>query len=847
MPEDQLSWVVPAKATGATNPAVPGSDMVSKPTMQQSSWLPSDRRRLLIGGVLTAVLVILFLPGLSGGKILCFRDNLSDHLGWRLQAASRLVTGRIPFVDPTIDAGIPMLADPNTMVLYPTTWLFAVLPPAIALTLHDVLHVLLLGFGAYFLLRRMGHARRPAIAGASFAAGAGIAFSQLAFTNSIAALAWTPWLIRTAVRLPRNPMKIARRIAAGAVIGALGIYAGEPVIAAMGWIVWFVVLLVGDGQPKLTRRVPLLAAPLLAAALAAPLLIPFLSSYPSSHRAVLGLPHGSIAADAFRPARWPELLFPHLYGAPGPFAPDGFWAAPSFPWIRYEVNLHAGTIALALILLGTWQRKNRWWTAVLVAATVLAATPGILVAAARLIRPLGSFRYAIKFLLLAFLAAIPILARGVTAVRQRPKTFRRVAAVLGLITMILAAPLMTAQGARTTLSRLDPASAPNLDRPGVAASISRSVREDAVFQLVPLIAAASAPELLLIPSLVTQLVLEGRSMLIWDSSQTYTTSSRTMDILGKDARAAEQLLTPVGRLRTNPSPGVPSPVAQSRSEFAQAFRFYGTPFGIRYRGCLGPDGLEPWWSADAALRLAGTKPPAVAHTARHLGIDAILRRRTLPASGDIAASRTLTVAGSPVAVMRLARPAPALWTAIREIRVPSREAAWHQLEDPASVPGADAVTIATHSGVTQYRPASARLLGRTPSAWRIRTISAGPGLLVLDQAFSPGWKARIDGRPVPITLVNLCRLGIRFPAGTHTVTVWWSRAPFFVGLGTAGVGGFIVLGMLFLPRKRRRDRSPTGDPAPTHRATRRQTSLSAVPPGTSSRRPNPPGRESPHR
>ncbi|NOZ79006.1 MAG: hypothetical protein GXP48_07490 [Acidobacteria bacterium] len=791
--------------------------------MLKLSWPPSGRRQMLTGAVLIGVLVALFLPGLIGGKILCFRDNLADHLGWRLLAVSELAHGHLPLIDPTIDAGIPMLADPNTMVFYPTTWLFAVLPPPVALAFHDLLHQLLLALGAYFLLRRMGHARRSSLAGATFAAGAGIAFSQLAFTNSIATLAWMPWLIRTAIRLPKDAAGTWRRAASATAFGALAWYAGEPVIAAMGWLVWLLALIFEPNGSPLRNRLRLLAAPLLAAALAAPLLIPFLSIYPTSHRAVLGLPHGSIGADAFRPARWPELLLPHLYGAPGPFAPDGFWAAPSFPWIRYEVNLHVGTVALALLLLGAWGKKTRWWTALLLAATILAAAPGLLVVLARLIPPLASFRYAIKLLLLGFLAAIPILARGVSAARRRPRTFRRISAVLGVITLILAAPLATPKAARTTLSMLHPASAANLASPGVAASIARSVRQDAVLQLLPLAAAVAAPQVLLIPSLAAQLVLEGRSMLIWDGWKRYGAPSPVMVALGDATRTAEQIVTPVARLLPKPVPGVPSPIAQGRLEFAQAWRFYGVPYGVLYRGCLGPDGLEPWWSADTALRLAGTRSNAVAHAARHLGVDAILRRRPLPASSDIAVATNISAGGSPISLMRLARPAPAAWMAARQIVVPSRMAAWRQLEDPASVPGADAVTLGRHSGVVPYEPGSLRLLERTPSQWRIRTNSPGPALLVLDQAFSPRWKVRIDGHLRVPALVNLCRLGIRLPAGAHTVTVTWSRVPFFVGLGVAGAGLVILLMILCLPRRKRNRRSPSGAPAPRPPAIPRQT------------------------
>ncbi|HHQ48524.1 MAG TPA: hypothetical protein ENK19_06530, partial [Acidobacteria bacterium] len=534
---------------------------------------PGVRRAALVALAL-GLLVSLYAPGLVGGAIPCFRDLLSHHLGWHLEAARTLASGRLPWIDPAMGAGAPLLADPNTMALYPDTLLFAVLPPALALTLHLLLHHLLLAFGAFLFLRRLGRPFRGALTGAVFAAGGGLAFSQLAFANSVAALAWAPWLLWTAVRLPADGRGLARRVGAAAIFGALSLLAGEPVLTGLSWIAWGLTLSAGNSwnRPVAIRRLGLLAAPLLSVALAAPLLLPAAAVHAGSERRMLGLRPGSVAADAFLPRRWLEPLLPHLFGTPGPFAPDGAWAEPSFGWLRYEVNLHLGTVALVLLLLGGWSRRNRPWTATAVAAVVLAASPALIHLVGRVVPLAGELRYGIKFLVLAHLALVPVIARAAAAARRRPGGFRRRAVATGAVLLALGLPLATPPSARTVLSALYPASAGNLAEPGVAESVAASVRRDLAVELVPLAAAAVAPAALVLPALAVQLSLGGGSMLIWDDSERYLEPPPLAARLGADRRLAEGIAFPFDRLHRPLAPGVPAPVARARTGAAQLWR-----------------------------------------------------------------------------------------------------------------------------------------------------------------------------------------------------------------------------------------------------------------------------------
>lgn len=60
-----------------------------------------------------------------------------------------------------------------------------------------------------------------------------------------------------------------------------------------------------------------------------------------------------------------------------------------------------------------------------------------------------------------------------------------------------------------------------------------------------------------------------------------------------------------------------------------------------------------------------------------------------------------------------------------------------------------------------------------------------PGLLVLSDAWHPGWSARVDGQPVPIPIVNLTVRGVVLPAGRHTVEFVFRPQSFQRGLNWA--------------------------------------------------------------
>lgn len=97
-------------------------------------------------------IAIRFLPFLFG-KTLVFGDNFSLMMPGKIFTAEWLKQGVLPLWNPYVFAGMPWVADINQSVLYPSTLLFLVFSPAIALNLLLISHALVAYSGMYLLAK----------------------------------------------------------------------------------------------------------------------------------------------------------------------------------------------------------------------------------------------------------------------------------------------------------------------------------------------------------------------------------------------------------------------------------------------------------------------------------------------------------------------------------------------------------------------------------------------------------------------------------------------------------------------------------------------------------------------
>ncbi|MFO7973237.1 MAG: YfhO family protein [Candidatus Hydrogenedentota bacterium] len=90
--------------------------------------------------------------------------------------------------------------------------------------------------------------------------------------------------------------------------------------------------------------------------------------------------------------------------------------------------------------------------------------------------------------------------------------------------------------------------------------------------------------------------------------------------------------------------------------------------------------------------------------------------------------------------------------------------------------------LVEHNEAPQKVAGTARVTERTSTRVKIQTETEAPGILVLADAFYPGWKAYIDGQKTAIFPANYAFRGIVVPAGTHEVRFEYGPVSFFGGL-----------------------------------------------------------------
>jgi hypothetical protein len=93
--------------------------------------------------------------------------------------------------------------------------------------------------------------------------------------------------------------------------------------------------------------------------------------------------------------------------------------------------------------------------------------------------------------------------------------------------------------------------------------------------------------------------------------------------------------------------------------------------------------------------------------------------------------------------------------------------------------------------------ASARIVGRGTDRLEIQTEANAPGHLVVREAFAPGWRAFVNGRPTPTLRGNGLFRAVEVPAGSHRVTMRYRPPLALAGLvvSLAGVLVAVALGI----------------------------------------------------
>ncbi len=330
---------------------------------------------MIVAATLTLLPLIYFFPAVRGSIALAIGDSWSYSILVRMFLGKMLAQEVIPLWNPHVFSGMPFLASVQPGVMYPPNWIFAILPPGVALNLVVITAYHISLTGVYLYLRAMRvTVMASLIASIAFTFG-GFMIAHLEQVNYVAAAAWLPWILLAIEKLYRSSSwnQLWKWVTAGAIFIALHVFAGLPqatfqILLVSGPYLLFLLLSRDDGAWNWRGRWRFLSASVLMAIFGA--LLSAIQLLPTRELQLQGdraaIPYESFAMFSMPPRRLLSFIAPYFFGGALPsFYKVGGW---DYWWLHKYVHGYVGLLTLLLMLMALFLAKPRrvvyFWTIV---------------------------------------------------------------------------------------------------------------------------------------------------------------------------------------------------------------------------------------------------------------------------------------------------------------------------------------------------------------------------------------------------------------------------------------------------------------------------------------------------
>jgi hypothetical protein len=363
-------------------------DSASDPSAKVGA--PLDRVDLALAAILVLVLLALFWRVIFTPSMLFFRDifNYTYPCARFVQQMCR--HGELPYWNPYLNCGQPLLENPNLLFFYPYTLFIILFPIVFAYPLFYVVHFALAGIGTFLLARRWGQSRQAAFFAGFVFAFSGPLLSLGNLYNHAACAAWMPWALLMTDRAVRGchvarasrPQWLERlahargqdaRGTAGetpalqktvrpwillTLVFSLQFLAAEPFTLITTFILClaYALYLAGTQRPLVSRsNLRILAGFTLVGclmlALCAIQFLPSLGLLSNSYRGAQGLRSGETSNWSLHPLLLMEMLVPDFYG-PALISPTSWNALTEDGASPYFISIFMGFVPLFFALVG---------------------------------------------------------------------------------------------------------------------------------------------------------------------------------------------------------------------------------------------------------------------------------------------------------------------------------------------------------------------------------------------------------------------------------------------------------------------------------------------------------------
>jgi hypothetical protein len=697
---------------------------------------------------------------------------------------------RLPLWNPAMYAGQPFLASYQTGVLSPFVVLSVLLPPADALLAHAAVRLLIGGVGMFLFLRYLGLAPAAVWFGAlTFLFNP---FTVVWLEHPLSAVScWLPWLLWSVDRNRREggPGNLALLAA----VTALTLLAGHPETAfkvllmtgAYAVAVCFIGTHRGrvrsDGLLLVGRLLP---AALLGAAMAAAQILPFLEYMGES--GIVAMRRTFAVSPMALPFNVAVAAFvPDLFGNPS----RGGWLTNYCEQATYPGNV---AWILAAVSIGLAARRH-WRVPFLAATAVVSAalmygTPGVSQVFALI--PMAGQAAPSRFGLLTIFSGIAMASIGLSAMCEGDQVGQ---------------PWI--RGGRAMRAAL------------AGLAIMTAVVAFFIWWLWPLFRQAAFVREMALATVVSGAVAAAAAAIV---------AGWVTRVVPRRIAVALLIVVSVGDLfaigfrfhpmlpRAQIFPSLPS--IEAIKADPGLFRVAGLGDGLPPNTAMayglndprGYDGVAPRHYTDLLGRAFG---PAMAHRIDQHGalpVVDLLNVKYLVGTGDasVPVAHWVPIATRPVAVYRNERVFPRAWLVDRAVVRDDAStldwlvAATSDLRHEAPV--AEALGSGAAPEPSAREGAGDVAISRyEPTQVELTTRASGRRLLVLADAWYPGWDVYVDGRKTAVIRAYYALRAVAVPGGRHVVRFSYEPASLRIGVAMSAAALSVWLALVVIAARRR--------------------------------------------
>jgi len=731
---------------------------------------------------------------LVSGQTLVWRDSSKLFQPTRPLVVEALRNFQLPLWNPYEVLGIPLFAQLMHGVLHPVSVIGAFLFPQAGMDVFITIYIMLAALGTTALARLLGTSYgAAALAGLGYGLS-GYVLGMSSNTQYLCAAATAPWCI-AGIRMAGEGRRFGVVIAATAT-AALH-FAGDPqwtIIALLLGLALAAEADAGCGSRKALTGIAI------GTALAGIQLIPTMLFLHETSRGA-GLDALDRMQWALPPWRIIEFIAPGFFGSPG----MGLTKWPVFMWLGglarpglempFVPSVHIGTGILLLAAAGVMQSRMSRILAILSLIALWLAL-GTNLGAEQLTHFLpvwGKFRYAEKMVGPLTLCLSLLAACGAEHLARRPsRLYSLIAGASGLACLALALFLANRQGFEMVFMGISAHDAGGHVRHNLAGGLAQ-----AGCVLLAFSALISAARRWTAVRSHFSLAAAGLVFMQLLFSASYALHSGTRNILDPFPLAEittggepTRILTPFEENYHYPK-GIDEFDAQTGGQSHMGAPSYNVPSHI-----------------DQFNTYIGLRPRhfdlLITTLNRQFGIQSVtaLRRFSLThviVKNPYSANETeVAIAASGGGVKILENPE---WD-FTVWKVPHRP--WATFAEKVMLVPGEKEALETLTTMLERGDSSVVLEGATPAAdlgtgsilastrgsnyLRIEAISKGDGILIVNDAYWPGWRAKIDGREVPIWRADYLVRAVPWPSGKHVLEMAYEPREIRIGLFVSMVG-----------------------------------------------------------